>query len=94
VPLAPGPGVTNAAKDLGLGAEKKRLTACLQEGTAKGFRGLELRDYAVVCVAEARLTCLKQAVAQKVRGSDRNDFVAKCMVSSARPYPESKRAGP
>jgi hypothetical protein len=76
VPLAPGPGATNGETDFAPVAEKKRLTACLQEGTAKGIRGPELRDYTVVCVAEARLTCLKQAVAQKVRGPDRRDFAA------------------
>jgi hypothetical protein len=81
VPLAPGPGATNGETDFVAVAEKKRLTACLQEGTAKGIRGPELRDYTVVCVAQARLTCLKQAVAQKVRGPDRRDFIGKCMGS-------------
>jgi subtilisin family serine protease len=81
VPLAPGPGATNGETDFVPVAEKKRLTACLQDGTAKGIRGPELRDYTVVCVAEARLTCLKQAVAQKVRGPDRRDFMGKCLGS-------------
>jgi hypothetical protein len=45
------------------------------------MRGPELRDYSVVCLAEARLTCLKQAVAQKVRGPDRKDFMGKCLGS-------------
>ncbi len=81
LPLAPGPGATNAATDFAPVAEKKKLAACLQQGTAKGIRGPELRDYTVVCLAEARLTCLKQAVAQKVRGPDRRDFMGKCLGS-------------
>jgi subtilisin family serine protease len=81
VPLARGPGVTNAVTDFAPVAEKKKLAACLQQGTAKGIRGPELRDYTVVCLAEARLTCLKQAVAQKVRGPDRQDFMGKCLGS-------------
>jgi subtilisin family serine protease len=85
VPLAPGPGATNGAAspntDFVPTAEKKRMAACLQEGTVKGIRGAELRDYTVVCVAEARLTCLKQAVAQKVRGPDRRDFMGRCLGS-------------
>ena len=99
VPLAPGPGAANASTpnagtDYAPVAEKKRMTACMQEGTAKGMRGPELRDYTVVCLAEARLTCLKQAVAQKVRGPDRKDFMGKCLGSwdeavgtTARPLP-------
>jgi len=81
VPLAPGPGAVNSDTDHAPIAEKKRLSACAQEGTSKGMRGPELRDYTVVCLAEARLTCLKQAVAQKVRGSDRKDFMGKCLGS-------------
>jgi hypothetical protein len=45
----------------------------------RGHRGADLRDFAVVCLAEARLTCLKQAVAQKVRGTDRRDFMGRCL---------------
>jgi hypothetical protein len=62
-------------------AEKKRMAACLQQGTAKGLHGFELRDFTVVCVAEARLTCLKQAVAQKLRGPERNEFIGRCLGS-------------
>jgi len=81
VPLAPGPGTANGDTDYVPLAEKKRLTLCMQQGTTKGMRGPELRDYSVVCLAEARLTCLKQAVAQKVRGPDRKDFMGKCLGS-------------
>jgi subtilisin family serine protease len=81
VRLAPGPGMTNADTDFAPLAEKKRLTACMQEGTAKGIRGSGLRDYTVVCLAEARLTCLRQAAAQKVRGPDRRDFMGRCLGS-------------
>jgi Subtilase family len=81
VPLAPGPGATNADTDHAPLAEKKRLAACAQDGTTKGMRGPELRDYTVICLAEARLTCLKQAAAQKVRGPDRKDFMGKCLGS-------------
>jgi hypothetical protein len=84
-PLAPGPGATNGAAtantDFDPVAEKKRLAACMQAGTVKGIRGPDLRDYTVVCLAEARLTCLKQAVAQKVRGPERRDFMGKCLGS-------------
>jgi hypothetical protein len=79
--LAPGPGVTNAGTDYAPVAEKKRLDACMQQGTARGMRGPELRDYTVVCLAEARLTCLRQAAAQKVRGPDRRDFMGRCLGS-------------
>jgi hypothetical protein len=58
--------VTNSGTDYSPAAEKKRMAACLQQGTAKGMHGFELRDFTVVCIAEARLTCLKQAVAQKL----------------------------
>jgi subtilisin family serine protease len=81
VALAPGPGVTNFGTDHAPVAEKKRMAACLQQGTAKGMRGFELRDFTVVCVAEARLTCLKQAVAQKLRGPDRKEFIGRCLGS-------------
>jgi hypothetical protein len=81
VPLAPGPGAANGDTDHAPLAEKKRLAACAQEGTTKGMRGPELRDYTVICLAEARLTCLKQAAAQKVRGPDRKDFMGKCLGS-------------
>jgi len=79
--LAPGPGATDPSTDFVPVAEKRRLDGCLQDGTTKGHRGADLRDYAVVCLAEARLTCLKQAVAQKVRGSDRRDFMGRCLGS-------------
>jgi hypothetical protein len=52
--------VTNSGTDYAPVAEKKRLAPCLQQGTAKGMRAFELRDFTVVCVAEARLTCLEQ----------------------------------
>jgi hypothetical protein len=39
----------------------------------------DLRDYAVVCLAEARLTCLKQALAQRMRVADRRDFMGRCL---------------
>jgi hypothetical protein len=81
VPLAPGPGAVNPNTDHAPLAEKKRLAACAQEGASRGMRGPELRDYTMVCLAEARLTCLKQAVAQKVRGPDRRDFMGKCLGS-------------
>jgi hypothetical protein len=81
VALAPGPGVTNAGTDYAPAAEKKRMAACMQQGTAKGMRGLDLRDFTIVCVAEARLTCLKQAVAQKLRGPERKDFIGRCLGS-------------
>jgi subtilisin family serine protease len=80
-PLAPGPAAQNPATDFVPLAEKKRMAACLQEGTVKGVRGAELKDYTVICLAEARLTCLKQAVAQKVRGPDRRDFMGRCLGS-------------
>ena len=89
--LAPGPGAagtgatgtgaTDASTDFVPKAEKMRLNACLQDGMNRGHRGADLRDYAVVCLAEARLTCLKEAVAQKVRGSDRRDFMGRCLGS-------------
>jgi hypothetical protein len=62
-------------------AEKKRMAACLQQGAAKGMRGFELRDFTVVCVAEARLICLRQAVAQKLQGPDRKEFIGRCLGS-------------
>ncbi len=85
-PGAPGVGPTGAAAadpstDFVPAAEKRRLDGCLQDGATKGHRGADLRDYAVVCLAEARLTCLKQAVAQKVRGTDRRDFMGRCLGS-------------
>ena len=80
-PSATGTGATDASTDFVPMAEKMRLNACLQDGMNRGHRGADLRDYAVVCLAEARLTCLKQAVAQKVRGPDRRDFMGKCMGS-------------
>jgi hypothetical protein len=80
-PLAPGPAAQNPGTDFVPLAEKKRMAACLQEGTVKGIHGVELKDYTVICVAEARLTCLKQAVAQKVRGPDRRDFIGRCLGS-------------
>ena len=46
---------------------------------AKGVRGPELRDYTMICLAEARLTCLRQAVAQKMRGPERRDFMGRCI---------------
>jgi hypothetical protein len=79
--LAPGPGATDPSTDFVPMAEKMRLNACLQDGMNKGRRGADLRDYAVVCLAEARLTCLKQAVAQKMRGPDRRDFMGRCLGS-------------
>jgi hypothetical protein len=78
--LAPGPGVTNSGTDAPV-AEKKRIAACLQQGTAKGIHGFELRDFTVVCVAEARLTCLKQAAAQQLRGPERKEFIGRCLGS-------------
>jgi Subtilase family len=81
IALAPGPGVTNSGTEYAPVAEKKRMAACLQQGTAKGMRGFELRDFTVVCVAEARLTCLKQAVAQKLRGQERKEFIGHCLGS-------------
>jgi subtilisin family serine protease len=89
--LAPGPGAIAPAAtrssaidpstDFVPAAEKRRLDGCLQDGATKGHRGADLRDYATVCLAEARLTCLKQAVAQKVRGTDRRDFMGRCLGS-------------
>jgi Subtilase family len=79
--LAPGPGATDPATDFVPTAEKVRLNACLQGGMNRGHRGADLRDYAVVCLAEARLSCLKQAVAQKVRGPERRDFMGRCLGS-------------
>jgi hypothetical protein len=81
VALAPAPGVTNSGTDYAPVVEKKRMAACLQQGTAKGLRGFELRDFTVVCVAEARLTCLKQAVAQNLRGPERKEFIGRCLGS-------------
>ena len=72
---------TDPSTDFVPKAEKMRLNACLQDGMNRGHRGADLRDYAVVCLAEARLTCLKEAVAQKVRGSDRRDFMGRCLGS-------------
>ena len=64
-------------------AEKKPMAACVQQGTAKGMGGFELRDFTpyTVCVAEALLTCLKQALAQKLRGPDRKEFIGRCTDS-------------
>jgi hypothetical protein len=56
-----------------------KRVACRQEGTNKGMRGPDLRDYAAVCVLEARLACLKQAVAEKIRPPARRDFINKCL---------------
>jgi Subtilase family len=91
VTLAPGPGATgpgvatpgttDPATDFVPAAEKMRLNACVQDGMNRGHRGADLRDYAVVCLAEARLSCLKQAVAQKVRGPERRDFMGRCLGS-------------
>ena len=64
-----GPQTSTAAK----------RSACRQEGTNKGMRGPDLRDYVAVCVLEARLACLKQAVAEKVRPPARRDFINKCL---------------
>jgi hypothetical protein len=80
-PSATGPGATDPSTDFVPTAEKMRLNACLQDGMNRGHRGADLRDYAVVCLAEARLTCLKQAVAQKVRGPERRDFMGRCLGS-------------
>jgi hypothetical protein len=80
-PGAAGPAVTDPSTDFVPTAEKMRLNACLQDGMNRGHRGADLRDYAVVCLAEARLTCLKQAVAQKVRGPERRDFMGRCLGS-------------
>ena len=80
-PGATGPGATDPSTDFVPAAEKMRLNACLQDGMNRGHRGADLRDYAVVCLAEARLTCLKQAVAQRVRGPDRRDFMGRCLGS-------------
>jgi Subtilase family len=79
--LAPGPGATDPTTDFVPIAEKRRLDGCVQDGMTRGHRGADLRDYAVVCLAEARLTCLKQAVAQKVRGPERRDFMGRCLGS-------------
>jgi Subtilase family len=89
--LAPGPGAIapsstrssaiDPSTDFVPAAEKRRLDGCLQDGATKGHRGADLRDYATVCLAEARLSCLKQAVAQKVRGTDRRDFMGRCLGS-------------
>ncbi|MBV9971021.1 MAG: S8 family serine peptidase [Xanthobacteraceae bacterium] len=86
VTLAPGPGATgptatDPSTDFVPMAEKMRLNACLQDGMNRGHRGADLRDYAMVCLAEARLSCLKQAVSQKVRGSERRDFMGRCLGS-------------
>jgi len=56
-----------------------KRSACRQEGTNKGMRGPDLRDYVAVCVLEARLACLKQAVAEKIRPPARRDFINKCL---------------
>jgi len=80
-PGATAPGATDPSTDFVPKAEKMRLNACLQDGANRGHRGADLRDYAVVCLAEARLTCLKQAVAQKVRGPERRDFMGRCLGS-------------
>jgi hypothetical protein len=78
---ATAPGATDPSTDFVPTAEKMRLNACLQDGANRGHRGADLRDFAVVCLAEARLTCLKQAVAQKVRGPERRDFMGRCLGS-------------
>lgn len=78
--LLPGPAARNDDTDFVPGAEKKRLAACLQDGVTKGIRGPELRDYTMICLAEARLTCLRQAVAQKMRGPERHDFLGRCIA--------------
>ena len=75
------PAATDPSTDFVPVAEKRRLDACMQDGVTRGHRGADLRDYAVVCLAEARLTCLKQAVAQRVRGPDRRDFMGRCLGS-------------
>jgi hypothetical protein len=80
-PGATGPGATDPSTDFVPTAEKMRLNACLQDGVNRGHHGADLRDFAVVCLAEARLTCLKQAVAQKVRGPERRDFMGRCLGS-------------
>jgi hypothetical protein len=80
-PGATGPGATDPATDFVPTAEKIRLNACMQDGMNRGHHGADLRDYAVVCLAEARLSCLKQAVAQKMRGPDRRDFMGRCLGS-------------
>jgi subtilase family protein len=80
-PATTGPGTTDPSTDFVPAAEKMRLNTCLQDGANRGHRGADLRDYAVVCLAEARLTCLKQAVTQKVRGPDRRDFMGRCLGS-------------
>ena len=82
--LSPGPGAiapaaTDPSTDFVPEAEKRRLDGCVQDGMTRGHRGADLRDFATVCLAEARLTCLKQAVAQKVRGTDRRDFMGRCL---------------
>ena len=78
-PAAIAPAATDPSTDFVPEAEKRRLDGCVQDGMTRGHRGADLRDFAVVCLAEARLTCLKQAVAQKVRGTDRRDFMGRCL---------------
>jgi hypothetical protein len=65
--------------------EEKNTIAgiCVNAGRAKNLRGIELKNYAKICMAEAQLACLKKAVAENQNGGrQRKQFMDNCLATA------------
>jgi hypothetical protein len=61
-------------------AARQKQVACRRDAARQNLRGPEARDFATICVAEARLACLKRSVEARVRrGPTRRDYIARCL---------------
>ena len=61
-------------------AARQKEVACRRDAARQNLRGPEARDFATICVAEARLACLKRSVEARVRrGPTRRDYIARCL---------------
>lgn len=61
-------------------AAREKELACRADAARRNLRGPEGRDFATICVAEARLACLKRSVEARVqRGPRRREYIARCL---------------
>ena len=61
-------------------AAREKEIACRADAARQNLRGPEARDFATICVAEARLACLKRSVEARVRrGPTRREYIARCL---------------
>jgi hypothetical protein len=61
-------------------AARQKEVACRRDAARQNLRQPEARDFATICVAEARLACLKRSVEARVRrGPTRRDYIARCL---------------